>query len=60
MIHPLLAGHGTIGNSLHVKKVKRGVLAVQTSATAKQFSADEKNGCSIHAMLNGGTCEESQ
>ena len=46
-----------------LKKVQRGVMATQTAATAagaKTFTAEEKNACSIDAMLNGGTCEACQ
>ena len=29
-------------------------------APAKTYSAEEKNACSLDAMLNGGTCEACQ
>jgi ribonucleoside-diphosphate reductase alpha chain len=32
----------------------------ETTAPAKQYSAEEKNACSIEAMRNGGTCEACQ
>jgi hypothetical protein len=38
-------------------------MPTQTAATsvgAKTFTAEEKNACSIDAMLNGGTCEAGQ
>jgi len=38
-------------------------MPTQTAATAagtKTFTAEEKNACSIDAMLNGGTCEACQ
>ena len=28
--------------------------------TSSSFTAEEKNACSIDAMLNGGTCEACQ
>jgi hypothetical protein len=31
-----------------------------TAPGAKTFTAEEKNACSIDAMLNGGTCEACQ
>ena len=47
-----------------LKKEQRGVMATQSAATAaagtKTFTAEEKNACSIDAMLNGGTCEACQ
>ena len=49
--------------TIDVKKEQRGVKATQTAATAagaKTFTAEEKNTCSIDAMLNGGTCEACQ
>jgi ribonucleoside-diphosphate reductase alpha chain len=50
-------------STIDVKKEQRGVMATQTAATAaeaKQYTAAEKNTCSIDAMLNGGTCEACQ
>ena len=50
-------------STIDVKKEQRGVMATQTAATAaeaKTFTAEEKNACSIDAMLNGGTCEACQ
>jgi hypothetical protein len=39
-------------------------MATQTAAAAagatKTFTPEEKNACSIDAMLNGGTCEACQ
>jgi ribonucleoside-diphosphate reductase alpha chain len=35
-------------------------LAKEDAAGAKTFTAEEKNACSIDAMLNGGTCEACQ
>jgi ribonucleoside-diphosphate reductase alpha chain len=50
--------------TIDVKKEQRGVMATQTATTvagaAKTFTAEEKNACSIDAMLNGGTCEACQ
>ena len=48
--------------TIHVKKEQRGVMATQTAATAgaKTYTAEEKNACSIDAILNGGTCEACQ
>jgi ribonucleoside-diphosphate reductase alpha chain len=49
--------------SIDVKKEQRGVMATQTAATAAgniTYTAEEKNACSIDAMLNGGTCEACQ
>ncbi len=50
-------------STIDVKKEQRGVMATATAATAagaKQYTAEEKNACSIDAMLNGGTCEACQ
>ena len=52
-------------STIDVKKEQRGVMATQPAATAtaaeaKTFTAEEKNACSIDAMLNGGTCEACQ
>ena len=49
-------------STIDVKKEQRGVMATQTAAAAAgaKFSAEEKNACSIDAMLNGGTCEACQ
>ena len=50
-------------STIDVKKEQRGVMATQTAATAagaKTFTGEEKNACSIDAMLNGGTCEACQ
>jgi ribonucleoside-diphosphate reductase alpha chain len=52
--------------SIDVKKEQRGHMATQTAATAatnaakKEFTATEKNACSIDAMMNGGECEACQ
>jgi hypothetical protein len=36
-------------------------MATATAATAaKTYSDEEKNACSLDAMLNGGTCEACQ
>jgi ribonucleoside-diphosphate reductase alpha chain len=44
--------------TIDVKKETRGLMA---STTAKrEFTAEEKNACSLDAMLNGGTCEACQ
>ncbi len=49
-------------STIDVKKEQRGVMATQTAATAsaKQFTAEQKNACSIDAMMNGGECEACQ
>ena len=50
-------------STIDVKKEQRGVMATQTAANAagtKQFTEEEKNACSLDAMLNGGTCEACQ
>ncbi len=62
MILSLLTDQCSLGTFLHVKKEQRGVMATQTSATAsaKQFTAEEKMSCSIEAMMNGGECEACQ
>jgi ribonucleoside-diphosphate reductase alpha chain len=55
--------HCSLGTFLHVKKEQRGVMATQTAATAaeaKQYTAAEKDACSIDAMLNAETCEACQ
>ncbi len=31
-----------------------------TAAEPKTFTAEEKNACSVEAMMNGGTCEACQ
>jgi ribonucleoside-diphosphate reductase alpha chain len=48
--------------TIDVKKEQRGVMAGTTgpAAAPKQYTAEEKNACSIDAMLNGGTCEACQ
>ena len=43
--------------TIDVKKEVRGSMGV---APAKTYSAEEKNACSLDAMLNGGTCEACQ
>ena len=56
------------GSVVREKIAKHGmrnsnVLAIAPTATAtgaKTFTAEEKNACSIDAMLNGGTCEACQ
>ncbi len=48
-------------STIDVKKEQRGVMATATAATAaKNYSDEEKNACSLDAMLNGGTCEACQ
>jgi ribonucleoside-diphosphate reductase alpha chain len=48
-------------STIDVKKEQRGVMATATAATAaKTYSDEEKNACSLDAMLNGGTCEACQ
>ena len=48
-------------STIDVKKEQRGVMATATAATAaKNYSDEEKNSCSLEAMLNGGTCEACQ
>ena len=53
-------------STLNVKKEQRGHMATQTAATAatnlakKEFTAAEKNACSIDAMINGEECEACQ
>ncbi len=45
------------------KKDMRGVMAGATGPAAapkREYTAEEKNACSIDAMLNGGTCEACQ
>jgi ribonucleoside-diphosphate reductase alpha chain len=44
--------------TIDVKKEQRGLMASTTAA--REYSAEEKNACSIDAMLNGGTCEACQ
>jgi len=44
--------------TIDVKKETRGVMGA--TPEAKTFTAEEKNACSIDAMLNGGTCEACQ
>lgn len=43
-------------STIDVKKEIRGLMAA-TGGTDK--TAEEKNSCSIGAMMNGGTCEAS-
>ena len=44
--------------TIDVKKEQRGLMA--STAAAREYSAEEKNACSLEAMLNGGTCEACQ
>ncbi len=44
--------------TIDVKKEQRGHMA--TTTAAREYSAEEKNACSLEAMLNGGTCEACQ
>jgi ribonucleoside-diphosphate reductase alpha chain len=70
MILPPITAHRSPGTSsasnigkasIEVKKEQRGVMATAATATgANTFTAEEKNACSIDAMLNGGTCEACQ
>jgi ribonucleoside-diphosphate reductase alpha chain len=52
--------------TIAMNKDQRGIMATQTAATAvtnaakKEFTAAEKNACSIDAMMNGGECEACQ
>jgi ribonucleoside-diphosphate reductase alpha chain len=46
-------------STIDVKKEVRG-LAGNATPAAKTYTAEEKNACSIDAMLNGGTCEACQ
>ena len=53
--------------TVEMKKEQRGHMATQTAATAAtnaaaklEFTAAEKNACSIDAMMNGGECEACQ
>ena len=42
--------------TIDVKKEVRGIAA----GTKREYTAEEKNACSLEAMLNGGTCEACQ
>ena len=42
--------------TIDVKKEVRGIAA----GAKREYTADEKNACSLEAMLNGGTCEACQ
>jgi hypothetical protein len=53
--------------TVEMKKEQRGHMATRTAATAAtnaaaklEFTAAEKNACSIDPMLNGGECEACQ
>ena len=46
-------------STIDVKKEQRGVMATQTAAD-KTYTTEEKNACSLEAMMNGGTCEACQ
>jgi ribonucleoside-diphosphate reductase alpha chain len=47
--------------SLSMIDVKKETRSLMASTTAKrEFTAEEKNACSLDAMLNGGTCEACQ
>ncbi len=54
-------------STLNVQKEQRGHMATQTAATAAtnaaakmEYTAEQKNACSIDAMMNGGECEACQ
>ena len=60
-------------STIDVKKEQRGVMATATATAAtataatnaataakREYSAAEKNACSIDAMMNGGECEACQ
>jgi len=44
--------------TINIKKEARGNMGA--TPKPKTFTAEEKNACSIDAMLNGGTCEACQ
>ena len=68
MILPLITDHCSLGTFLHVKKETRGVMGATPepktpglqSLGGAGFTAEEKNVCSLEAMMNGGACEACQ
>lgn len=45
--------------TIDVKKVRRGLMATQSTAN-KEYTAAEKSACSLDATANGGECEACQ
>jgi ribonucleoside-diphosphate reductase alpha chain len=45
-------------STIDVKKETRGVMG--STPEPKTYTAEEKNACSLEAMMNGGTCEACQ
>ena len=46
--------------TIDVKKEIRGLMPATGGSDKPAFTAEEKNACSIEAMMNGGTCEACQ
>jgi ribonucleoside-diphosphate reductase alpha chain len=48
--------------TVSVKKEKRGIMAGESGKTEDkpEYTKEQKNACSIDAMLNGGECEACQ
>jgi len=46
--------------TIDVKKETRGLMASTGGTDKPTYTAEEKNACSIEAMMNGGTCEACQ
>jgi ribonucleoside-diphosphate reductase alpha chain len=44
--------------TIDLKKEIRG--GMSAAPAKREYTAEEKNACSIDAMLNGGTCEACQ
>lgn len=47
-------------STIDVKEEIRGLMAATGGTDKPAYTAEEKNACSIDAMLNGGTCEACQ
>ena len=45
-------------STIDVKKAARGLMGA--TPEPKTFTTEEKNACSLEAMMNGGTCEACQ
>jgi ribonucleoside-diphosphate reductase alpha chain len=47
-------------STIESRKETRGLMARDGTPEKREYTAEEKNACSIDAMLNGGTCEACQ
>jgi len=47
-------------STVESRKETRGLMARDGAPEKREYTAEEKNACSIDAMMNGGTCEACQ